>query len=186
MKNNQRREFLKSSGLAGLGLFAAGPAFGSDFEKLPFESKKGLNRIQSFNMSGFAAPKLATVRVGIVGLGMRGPGAVDRLSKIEGVEIIALCDLLPERIEKAKEQLKGTAHQPQGYSGNVYSWKEMCDRTDLDLIYIATPWEWHTPMAVYAMEAGKHAATEVPAARTLDDCWQLVETSERTKSTACS
>jgi predicted dehydrogenase len=181
VKKNQRREFLKSSGLAGLGLFGAGSAFGSDFEKLPFESKKGLNRIQSFNMSGFAAPKLATVRVGIVGLGMRGPGAVDRLSKIEGVEIKALCDLLPERVAKAKEQLKGTAHQPVGYSGNVYSWKEMCDRTDLDLIYIATPWEWHTPMAVYAMEAGKHAATEVPAARTLDDCWQLVETSERTQ-----
>ncbi len=181
MDNNKRREFLKSTGLVGLGLFGAGSVFGSDFEKLPLEANKGLNRIQSFNMSGFAAPKLATVRVGIVGLGMRGPGAVDRLSKIEGVEIKALCDLLPERVAKAKEQLKDTSHQPVGYSGNVYSWKEMCDRTDLDLIYIATPWEWHTPMAVYAMEAGKHAATEVPAARTLDECWQLVETSERTK-----
>jgi predicted dehydrogenase len=181
VKKNQRREFLKSSGLAGLGLIGAGSAFGSDFEKLPLESKKGLNRIQSFNMSGFAAPKLVTVRVGIVGLGMRGPGAVDRLSKIDGVEIKALCDLLPERVAKAKEQLKGTAHQPVGYSGNVYSWKEMCDRTDLDLIYITTPWEWHTPMAVYAMESGKHTASEVPAARTLDDCWQLVETSERTQ-----
>jgi predicted dehydrogenase len=181
VKKNQRREFLKSSGLAGLGLIGAGSAFGSDFEKLPLESKKGHNRIQSFNMSGFAAPKLATVRVGIVGLGMRGPGAVDRLSKIDGVEIKALCDLLPERVAKAKEQLKGTAHQPVGYSGNVYSWKEMCDRTDLDLIYITTPWEWHTPMAVYAMESGKHTASEVPAARTLDDCWQLVETSERTQ-----
>jgi predicted dehydrogenase len=181
VKKNQRREFLKSSGLAGLGLIGAGSAFGSDFEKLPLESKKRRNRIQSFNMSGFAAPKLATVRVGIVGLGMRGPGAVDRLSKIEGVEIKALCDLLPERVAKAKDQLKGTSHQPVGYSGNVYSWKEMCDRTDLDLIYITTPWEWHTPMAVYAMEAGKHAATEVPAARTLEDCWQLVETSERTQ-----
>ena len=181
MDNNKRREFLKSTGLMGLGLFGAGSAFGMDLEKLPAEAARGINRIQSFNMSGFAAPKLETVRVGIVGLGMRGPGAVDRLSKIEGVEIKALCDLLPERVEKAKEQLKGTSHQPQGYSGNVYSWKEMCDRSDLDLIYIATPWEWHTPMAVYAMEAGKHAATEVPAARTLDECWQLVETSERTK-----
>jgi len=181
MDNTKRREFLKSTGLMGLGLFGAGSAFGMDLAKLPAEAAKGINRIQSFNMSGFAAPKLETVRVGIVGLGMRGPGAVDRLSKIDGVEIKALCDLLPERVEKAKEQLKGTNHQPQGYSGNVYSWKEMCDRTDLDLIYIATPWEWHTPMAVYAMEAGKHAATEVPAARTLDECWQLVETSERTK-----
>lgn len=181
MKKNERREFLKSTGLAGLGFFGANSALALDLENLPKHAKKGLSRVQSFNMSGFSAPKLDVVRVGIVGLGMRGPGAVDRLSKVDGVEIKALCDLLPERVEKAKEQLKGTDHQPEGYSGSVYAWKEMCEREDLDLIYIATPWEWHTPMAVYAMEAGKHAAVEVPAARTLDECWQLVETSERTK-----
>lgn len=178
---NQRREFLKSTGLAGLGLLGAGGALAGSFQTLPHESTYGNSRIQSFNMCGFAAPKLETVRVGIVGLGMRGPGAVDRLSKIEGVEIKALCDLLPERAEKAKSSLAGTPHQPELYSGSVYAWKKMCERPDLDLIYIATPWEWHVPMAVYAMEAGKHAAVEVPAARTLDECWQLVETSERTK-----
>lgn len=181
MKNNKRREFLKASGLAGLGLIGSGSLFANDVNQLPDQLKKYAGRAQSFNMSGFAAPKIETVRVGIVGLGMRGPGAVDRLSKIEGVEIKALCDLLPERVEKAKEQLKGTSHNPDGYSGKVFSWKEMFERPDLDLIYIATPWEWHTPMAVYAMESGKHAACEVPIARTLDECWQLVETSERTK-----
>ena len=181
MKNNKRREFLKASGLAGLGLVGAGSVFANDVNQLPEQLKKYAGRAQTFNMSGYAAPKIETVRIGIVGLGMRGPGAVDRLSKIDGVEIKALCDLLPERVEKAKEQLKDTSHKPDGYSGKVYSWKEMFDRPDLDLIYIATPWEWHTPMAVYAMEAGKHAACEVPIARTLDECWQLVETSERTK-----
>ena len=162
-----------------MGLFGAGHA--SSKSILPLEAQYGMSRIQQFNMCGYAAPKLETVRIGIVGLGMRGPGAVDRLSKIEGVEIKALCDLIPERAEKAKKSLEGTGHKPELYSGNAYSWKKMCDRPDLDLIYIATPWEWHTPMAVYAMEAGKHAAVEVPAARTLDECWQLVETSERTK-----
>ncbi|MBN3583646.1 Gfo/Idh/MocA family oxidoreductase [Algoriphagus aestuarii] len=181
MKNNKRREFLKASGLAGLGLVGAGSVFANDTSHLPDQLKKYAGRAQTFNMSGYAAPKIDTVRIGIVGLGMRGPGAVDRLSKIDGVEIKALCDLLPERVEKAKQQLKDTTHKPDGYSGKVYSWKEMFDRPDLDLIYIATPWEWHTPMAVYAMEAGKHAACEVPIARTLDECWQLVETSERTK-----
>lgn len=181
MKKNERREFIKSTGLAGLGLFGASSAMALDFENLPKQANKGLKRVQSFNMCGFAAPKLDVVRVGIVGLGMRGPGAVDRLSKVEGVEIRALCDLLPERVAKAKDMLANTSHKPDGYSGNAYSWKEMCDRDDLDLIYIATPWEWHTPMAVYAMEAGKHAACEVPIARTLDECWQLVETSERTR-----
>ncbi|TDK41886.1 Gfo/Idh/MocA family protein [Algoriphagus formosus] len=179
MKSNRRRDFLKSAGALGMGLFGAGHA--SSKSILPLEAQYGTSRNQQFNMCGYAAPKLETVRIGIVGLGMRGPGAVDRLSKIEGVEIKALCDLIPERAEKAKKSLEGTGHNPELYSGNAYSWKKMCDRPDLDLIYIATPWEWHTPMAVYAMEAGKHAAVEVPAARTLDECWQLVETSERTK-----
>ncbi|WP_192349262.1 Gfo/Idh/MocA family protein [Algoriphagus sp. Y33] len=181
MKNNQRRAFLKSTGLVGLGLFGAGNTLANEFDNLPFQAKNGVNRIQSFNMSGFSAPKIDTVRVGIVGLGMRGPGAVDRLSKIENVEIKALCDLIPERVDKAKSQLKDTPHQPDGYSGNAYAFKEMMDRNDLDLIYIATPWEWHTPMAVYAMEADKHVACEVPIAITVEECWQLVETSERTK-----
>ncbi len=178
---NRRREFLKSTGLAGLGLFGAGSTLAGDFQTLPAEAKYGASRVQSFNMCGFAAPKIETVRVGVVGLGQRGPGAVDRLSKIEGVEIKALCDLRPEMAEKAKKSLEGTPHNPELYSGSVYAWKKMFDRPDLDLIYIATPWDWHVPMAVYAMEAGKHTAVEVPAARTLEECWQLVETSERTK-----
>lgn len=181
MKNNARREFLKTTGMAGLGLFGASSVLGGELDSLPFESSFAKRRVQSFNMCGFAAPKLETVRIGIVGLGMRGPGAVDRLSKIEGVEIKALCDLIPERAEKAKKMLESTVHHPDLYSGKVFSFKEMCDRADLDLIYIATPWEWHVPMAVYAMEAGKHVAVEVPAARTLEECWELVETSERTK-----
>lgn len=178
---NRRREFLKSTGLAGLGLFGAGSTLAGDFQTLPAEAKYGASRVQSFNMCGFAAPKIETVRVGMVGLGQRGPGAVDRLSKIEGVEIKALCDLRPEMAEKAKKSLEGTPHNPELYSGSVYAWKKMFDRPDLDLIYIATPWDWHVPMAVYAMEAGKHTAVEVPAASTLEECWQLVETSERTK-----
>jgi predicted dehydrogenase len=178
---NRRREFLKSTGLAGLSLFGAGSALAGDLTTLPLEAKYGASRFQSFNMCGFAAPKIETVRVGVVGLGQRGPGAVNRLSKIEGVEIKALCDLRPEMAEKAKKSLEGTPHNPELYSGSVYAWKKMFDRPDLDLIYIATPWDWHVPMAVYAMEAGKHTAVEVPAARTLEECWQLVETSERTK-----
>jgi hypothetical protein len=132
-------------------------------------------------MSGYTAPKLNTVRVGIVGLGMRGPGAVDRLSYIEGVDIKALCDLSPEKVEAMQKKLENTNHKPTPYSGSEDAWKKMVDRDDLDLIYICTPWHLHTPMAVYAMNAGKHVAVEVPAAKTLEECWQLVETSEKTK-----
>jgi hypothetical protein len=177
--NNNRRDFLRLAGLGLVGSALPNFAQAETPEQVLFQSLR--THTQHFNMSGYAAPKLPTVRIGIVGLGQRGPGAVDRLSKIEGVEIKALCDLMPDRVDKMKKELEGTKHKPEGYSGSAYAWKKMVDRQDLDLIYIATPWEWHTPMAVYAMEAGKHAAVEVPAARTLEECWQLVETSERTK-----
>jgi predicted dehydrogenase len=134
-----------------------------------------------FNMSGYAAPKIETVRIGFVGLGSRGPGHVMRMSKIEGVEIKALCDIRPDHAEKVKKSLENTSHRPDLYTAGENDWKRMCDRKDIDLIFIATPWDLHTPMAVYAMEQGKHAVTEVPAAVTLDECWQLVETSEKTR-----
>lgn len=177
MKNN-RRDFLRVTGLGGLGLVSGSLLSCDTSQNVLSVAPVGPQR---FNMSGYAAPKLETVRIGFIGLGMRGPGAVNRMSQIEGVEIKALCDLRPESAEKAKALLEGTSHDPDLYSGSDNAWKEMVDRDDLDLIYIATPWEWHTPMAVYAMEAGKHAAVEVPAAKTIDECWELVETSERTR-----
>lgn len=176
MSDHKRRNFIKSSLLTGIGL-AAG--VNSKAKSSEFYPQK--NWSDAFNMCGYAAPKIEKVRVGIIGLGMRGPGAVKRLSYIEGVEIKALCDLREEKARKASALLGGTAHRPEIYAGNAYEWKKLCERDDLDLVYIATPWDWHTPMAVYAMEQGKHAAVEVPAATTLDECWQLVETSERTK-----
>lgn len=178
--NNNRRDFLKISGLAGLGLVGTGlTGFTHNLDETLHQSKR--QRKQRFNMSGYAAPKIDVVRVGFIGLGSRGPGAVNRISKIEQVEIKGLCDLLPEEVDKVQQKLEGTVHSPESYSGSAYAWKKMCDRPDIDLIYIATPWHWHVPMAVYAMEAGKHVAIEVPAATTMEECWQLVETSENTR-----
>ncbi len=135
----------------------------------------------TFNMCGYAAPKLKTVRVGVVGLGMRGPGAVDRLSYIEGVEITALCDKFSDRVEKAQQILtKKGLSKAKAYSGEE-GWKALCESKDVDLVYVTTPWHLHTPISVYAMKNGKHAASEVPAAKTIDECWELVETSEKTK-----
>ena len=124
---------------------------------------------------------IPVVRVGFIGLGMRGPGAVERFANIDGVEIVALCDLYPERVDKSQEILAGhnlPAAAP--YSGEE-GWKELCRRDDIDLVYICTPWQLHVPMAVYAMEHGKHVAVEVPAAMSLDECWQLVDTAEKTQ-----
>jgi predicted dehydrogenase len=174
MKTN-RRDFIKISTLAGVTL--AGESVAAATHKSITPEAKA----PAFNMSGYAAPKIETVRIGLIGLGNRGPGAVERISKIDGVEIKALCDIRREKAEDANKLLQKTSHKPVLYSGGEDEWKKVCERKDIDLIYIATPWRLHTPMALYAMEHGKHAAVEVPAALTLDECWQLVDTSERTK-----
>lgn len=133
------------------------------------------------SMIGFAADPIDTVRIGFIGLGMRGPSAVDRFTHIDGVETTAICDLYPERVTHVQKMLarKGKAVAAE-YSGEE-GWKELCQRDDVDLVYIVTPWLTHAEMAVYAMEHGKHVAIEVPAAVTIEECWQLVNTAERTR-----
>lgn len=175
--SNNRRNFLKLTGLAGLGI-ASGSLVNCSTSASVVSPKVGISK---FNMSGYAAPKIETVKIGFIGLGMRGPDAVKRMSFIEGVEIKALCDLRSEKAEEAKQLLEDSIHSPKIYSGSETAWKDMIDTEELDLIYIATPWSLHVPMAVYAMDAGRHVAVEVPAAKTLDECWELVETSEKTK-----
>lgn len=176
MKSN-RRDFLRLSGLAGISMVPAPFVKGEvAAEKLSSLRAPG----KHFNMSGYAAPKIDTVRIGFIGLGQRGPNAVQRMNKIDGVDIKALCDIRPEKAEAAKQLLNGRFN-PQIYTGGKDEWKKLCERPDIDLVYIATPWSLHTPMAVYAMKNGKHVCVEVPAAKTVDECWELVETSEATK-----
>ncbi|MEO8111660.1 MAG: Gfo/Idh/MocA family oxidoreductase [Ginsengibacter sp.] len=179
MKNN-RRDFLKLSGLTGLSLVGTqllGNAVGLASETQHFHESGS----EHFNMSGYAAPKLDTVRVGFIGLGKRGPTHLKNMTKLKGVEIRALCDIRLEYANRAKESIADSGHTPAVYSGNKDEWKKLCERKDIDLIFIATPWDMHTPMALYAMEQGKHVCIEVPAAVTIEQCWQLVDTSERTR-----
>ena len=176
MRNN-RRDFLKLTGLTGLGL--AGSGLLKNYAGATGHTT--VSNRDHFNMSGYAAPRLETVRIGFIGLGNRGPAAVSRMSHIAGTDIKALCDLRPEKVNEVKKSLEGSGHNPTIFTGNENEWKKLCERQDIDLVYIATPWSLHTPMAVYAMNHGKHVCTEVPAAKTLEECWQLVETSERTK-----
>jgi predicted dehydrogenase len=106
---------------------------------------------------------------------------VSNMSLLEGVDIKALCDIVPAEAEKVRKQIEFAGFNPTVYTGDAEAWKKLCDRDDIDLIYICTLWNLHTPMAVYAMEHGKHVAIEVPAADNLEECWQLVETSEKTR-----
>jgi hypothetical protein len=180
--STNRRKFIRNLTL-GTGALATGLPFVSNVQ-----AEESLTRAyemaagnQRFNMSGYAAPKIDKVRVGIIGLGMRGSGAVQRLANIDGLEIKALCDKLEDRVTKAQAGLdKKNYPKAKAYSGEN-GWKDMVSKEELDLVYICTPWSLHTPMAVFGMEHGKHVACEVPIAVTLDESWQLVETSEKTR-----
>ncbi len=130
-------------------------------------------------------PKMDTVRVGFIGLGMRGPGAVQRFTHIPGTKIVALCDIYEDKVEKTQKILENAGlPRAAAYSGSHDSWKELCERDDIDLVYIATDWKTHAEMMIYAMEQGKHVACEVPAAMTLDEIWAIIDTAEKTQKHA--
>ncbi len=130
---------------------------------------------------GLRTEPLDTVRVGFIGLGMRGPGAVKRFTYLDGVEIKALCDLLPDRVATARKILADRGWpEAAEYSGED-GWKALCERNDIDLVYICTGWQKHVEMAVYAMRHGKHVAIEVPAATSVKECWELVDVAEQTQ-----
>jgi predicted dehydrogenase len=181
INSNERRNFIKQVTL-GTGILAWGLNGCSSVKKKDNPTVKKPVRNQIFNMCGYRAPKIDIVRMGLIGLGNRGTSAVQRLIQIQNIEIRALADKREEQVKISQENLaKQGLPAAAEYYGTEDEWKKLCERDDIDLVYICTPWAWHTPMAVYAMEQGKHAATEVPAAKTLDEAWQLVETSESTR-----
>jgi predicted dehydrogenase len=129
------------------------------------------------------AEPIETVHIGVVGLGMRGSEAVNRLAQIPGATIVALCDLLPDRVESSQAILakRGKPAAAGTYSGQQESWRGLCEQADVDLVYICTDWLNHYPIAMYAMECGKHVAIEVPAALDMDEIWGLINQSEKTR-----
>lgn len=134
--------------------------------------------------AGVAARSIAAekpVRVGFVGVGNRGTGLVRILLDLPSVEIPAICDINEQHLQNAQDIVeKSGRRRPEGYSAGVEDYRRLIARDDLDAVMTATPWQLHTPIAVAAMNAGKYAATEVPAALTLEECWELVNTSEKT------
>ncbi|MEN6407963.1 MAG: Gfo/Idh/MocA family oxidoreductase [Thermoguttaceae bacterium] len=158
-----RREFLRWSALGGLGLAAGG--FGL-----------GLN-------TGWADERrpIDLVRVGIIGIGARGIGHVRELLKVEGVEIRALCDVDESKVVAAQKLIqKAGKPKAKTYTRGQTDYRRLCESEDLDLVLNAAPWALHTPICLLAMNHGKHAATEVPASQTIEECWALVETAEKT------
>ena len=131
---------------------------------------------------GMTADPIEVVRVGFVGLGMRGYSAVDRYVHVPDSKIAALCDVEADRVERSVAVLERNGLEPAlTFSGSEDAWKGLCESPEVDLVYICTDWKSHVPIALYAMECGKHVAIEVPAATTLEDIWALIDMSEKTR-----
>lgn len=138
---------------------------------------------REFVAGGFAAglAQSRPVRLGVIGTGNRGTSLLGVALRVPGVEAVALCDTDQANLERAQARVvKEGKVKPEGYTGSPEAYKKLLDRKDIDAVIIATPWQWHAPMAVAAMQAGKYAGVEVPAALTAEECWQMLETQEKT------
>ncbi len=164
MDDVNRREFLKIGGAA----LSAGVVAGASPEA------------QNQPTGAFAAAPIETVRIGFVGIGGQGGGHLRNLLRIPGCRITAVCDVRPERTDWAVKQITTAGHAaPAVYNRGPRDFERLCEDEDLDLVFNATPWEWHAPIMLAAMKNGKHTATEVPAVMTIDDCWAIVESAEK-------
>ncbi len=167
---SSRRDFLKGTAWMG----AAALAAGCQLNRFGF-GEGGL-------MQDYAYRKLMgrKVRVGFVGIGGRGTGAVHRVAQIPGCEVVALCDKNPDRVTVNLKWLADHKHPviPKSYVGDE-AYKDLCDFGDCDVVYCATPWHLHQPVALRALNGGKVALVEVTSALTTDECWELVEASEK-------
>lgn len=198
-KHLNRREFLASAAAAGAAGIA-GKALASDLgpatsdlgptirdprpatSDLPPSTLDPRPSTFQRSMAGYAAPKLDKVRLGFIGVGARGSGHLAQMLQIEGVEVVAVSDLYQDWADNSANRcVRAGRPKPKTYVNGKDEYKKMLDRDDLDAVVISTPWEEHARMAVDAMNRGKHAFIEVPACVTLEECWQLVNTSEKTR-----
>ena len=173
-KNVSRRNFVKNTAIGGAGLLIATDMLGRNLGVDTPKSKHS-------TMMGVPFEARDRVRLGIIGVGGRGSSLLQDLLAIEKVEVKAICDLVPEKVARAQKAVTDAGQpKPLGFSKGELDFKHLTE-LELDIVYIATPWNWHVPMALAAMKNGKHAAVEVPACVTLQECWDIVETSEATR-----
>jgi predicted dehydrogenase len=176
-----RRELLKSASLAGAGL---------SFSKANLSEAFGANDSEHLveppavyrSMVGERFNKHATVRLAIVGVGLRGTSLLKEFLAVDKVQVTAVCDIVKEKCVRAAKLIEKAGQKtPAMYSGGDRDFENLCKRDDLDFILTATPWEWHVPVMLAALANGHHCGSEVPVAYTLADCWKLVDASEKSR-----
>ena len=162
MKPSSRRDLLRLASAGALGV--------------------GLSRAADPSVAGMKFEAKDTVRLGVIGIGGRGDSLIENFSAIPQVRVTAICDTVKDKVTRQQAKLERAGKQPPAlYHSSDHAFEDLVKRDDIDLVVIATPWNWHAPMALAGMKHGKHVAVEVPAARTIEECWDLVNTSESTR-----
>ena len=172
-----RRDLLKTATIGGLGLsvFGAEPLGAT-------EQQVGTRPSTQKTMIGARFEPRDVVRLGIVGVGLRGTDVLGEFLAIDKVVVNAVCDVVKEKCERAARLVEKAGQKtPAIYADGERAFEKLSSRDDLDFIYIATPWEWHVPQVLAALKAGKHVGSEVPVAYTIEDCWKIVDASEKTR-----
>jgi predicted dehydrogenase len=121
------------------------------------------------------------VKIASLGTGLRGQNHIELLLRRNDVELVAICDVDERMLGMAKDIItKSGKKMPKIYTGDKYAWKDLLEKEKLDGVVIASPWEWHKPMVMGALEAGlKYVATEVILGITLQDHWDVVKAAEK-------
>ncbi len=178
MKKFDRRNFLKKTTLASAAVGVSPMLAHNDtILERPYS--------QSY-MGDFAAQKIPDIKAAFIGVGARGPGHLQFFASLPGTEVVAVCDLYEDLATKwaNKATAIGNGKQHKNvavYHGEENAWKKMLVEIQPDVVFIATNWKNHAPMAIEAMNQGSHAFVEVPIALTLEEMWTIVDTSERTQ-----
>ena len=185
MSEVSRRNMLKGAALAGAGLAASGAftrGIAEDISAIAHPDQQPAAPKSRKTMKGVPFERTANVRVGIVGTGLRGRSVLNELLGVDGVTIVAICDTVPDKLARATKMItdKGQA-APATYTGSDHAYEQLVARTDLDIVYTATPWEYHVPVMLAALAHGHHAASECPFGTTLKDLWALVDASEKAR-----
>jgi predicted dehydrogenase len=155
MGHFNRRAFIKSSAVAGVGL--------------------------ALKPSSLLGSDEATIKLGVIGVGLRGQSHLELLLKRNDVEVVAICDIQQRMIDDSKKMIDAAGKKmPKVYDKGPQDYKNLLNQKNIDAVIVATPWEWHTPMCLDAMNAGKYVGCEVITGQTIEECWQLVHTSEST------
>jgi predicted dehydrogenase len=182
-----RRALLKQALVTGAGLAAGSaltpfPALAESIDALEHPDEAPPRSLLASTMRAVPFERHETVRFAIVGTGLRGRSVLSELLAIDGVQIVALADIAPEKAARAVRMcVEAGQAEPAVYTNGERDYERLVERDDIDFVYTATPWEWHTPVMLAALRAGKHCATECPTGITLRDLWALVDASERSR-----